>query len=318
MRCLGLLRTLSLNLLFLFLAFSSQAATVLLKGEAKVSADEVLLKDIAKIEAPSLALNVLSQIPVKESPPLCKSYLITKREIVDRIVKYLQENGISFSKIEVKGPQVVKVNRPCYLIDGESFKRKVIEFFKENYPEIVVLSVPSISFRLPFKNYDSEISLVSLGRNYARVVYKIVHNGSVYRKFWISVRIDRKVKVVVAKISIPRGTLIEESMVKISQVPSSKARGALPDLNEVIGKVSRRDILPGDVIKERDLSPLFLVKRGQPVKVIYVDGPIHIELLGVSLENGAVGNIIRVKNLSTGKVLRCKVLKDGSVLFVSD
>ncbi len=318
MRCLGLLQTLSLNLLFLLLAFSSQAATVMLKREAKISADEVLLKDIAKIEASSLALNVLSQIPAKESPPLCKFYLITKKEIVDRIVKYLQENGISFSKIEVKGPQVVKVSRPCYLIDGESFKRKVIDFFKENYPELVVLSVPSVSFRLPFKNYSSEISLVSLGRNYARVVYKIVHNGKVYRKFWINVRVDRKVKVVVAKISIPRGTLIRESMVKISQVPSLRARGGLSDLKEVIGKVSRRDILPGDVIRERDLSPLFLVKRGQPVRVIYVDGPIHIELLGVSLENGAVGNIIKVKNLSTGKVLRCRVLKDGSVLFVSD
>jgi len=318
MRCLEPLQVLSLSLLFLFFTFSSQAATVLLKEEANVSKDEVLLKDIADIKAPSLALKVLSQVPIRESPPLCRSYLITKREVVDSIVRYLQENGISFSKIEVKGSQVVKVIRPCYLVDGEFFKEKVKEFFKKNYPELVVISVPSLSLRLPFKDYDLKVSLVSLGRNYARVVYKIVHDGQVYRKFWLNVRIDRKVKVVVAKTPIPRGTLIKGSMVELSQVPSLKARGALSNLKEVVGKVLKRDILPGEVIRERDLAPNFLVKKGQPVRVIYVNGPIHIELLGVSLENGAAGNIIKVKNLSTGKVLRCKVLENGSVLFVSD
>ena len=63
------------------------------------------------------------------------------------------------------------------------------------------------------------------------------------------------------------------------------------------------------------VNPHYLVKRGNPVKVVYVKGPIKIEIIGIALENGREGDIIKVKNPSTGKILPCRVVGENVVLF---
>ena len=323
MKCLKLSQILRLNPLILTLLFllsaASPAAELFLKERAEVKGDRVLLKEIAQIKGSSLEEEILGQIPVATSPSPCRKRFLTKREVAGRIASYLERNRVSFKEIAVKGAPQIEVYRPCTFIDGERVKRLIESYLKENYPDVVLISAPSPSIRIPESSYREEVSLDSMGRGYARFVYKILSpEGKVIRKLWIPVRIDRKVKAVEARVSIPRGTLITKEMVKSAEIPSMRARGAPSSLNEVVGKVARRDILPGEVIKERDLVPNFVVKKGKPVKVVYDSGPIHIELLGVALDSGAVGNIIRVKNVSTGKILRCRVEEDGSAHYLSE
>ncbi|RKQ63238.1 flagella basal body P-ring formation protein FlgA [Thermovibrio guaymasensis] len=323
MKCSERLLALRLNLFFfvLFLFFPSLvsfAAEVLVKEEATVGGNRVFLSDVAEIKGNPLELEILRKVPISSSPQPCRSLTISKKEIAEKIVLYLKENRVSFKEIEVKGAPYVKVRRNCTVVGGERIKRLIEEFLKRNYPQLVLISVPTPSFKLPVKEFKDEVSLKSLGRNYARFVYKVYSNGELVKKVWLTAKVDRKVKVVTAKTPIPKGSLIRPDMVEFREIPSRQARGALSDLKNVVGKVANRDFLPGEVFKSRDLKPNFIVRKGKPVKVVYIRGPIHIELLGIALENGAVGNIIRVKNISTGKILRCRVEKDGSVTFLSD
>ena len=321
MKCLGRLQALRLSLiliLLLALPAISESAELLLKERVEVSKKELLLRDLAQVEGSPLEKGILGEIPIATAPPPCSKRFLTKREIANRIANFLRENKVSVDEIAVKGADRIEVVRSCTLVGGKRIRELIAEYLKRNYPQLVLVSAPSPSVKVPYRNYQEEVELESLGDRYARFVYRVLVNGRCVKKLWIPVRVDRKVEVVVAKVPIPKGSLIEPGMVGIRKVLSSKARGALSDLKEVVGKVAKKDFLPGEVLKERELAPNFVVKKGSPVKVIYEKGPIHIELLGIALEGGAVGNIIRVRNISTGKVLRCKVKESGLVEYLSE
>jgi flagella basal body P-ring formation protein FlgA len=201
-------------------------------------------------------------------------------------------------------------------IDRERIKEAVVEFFRENYPDYVVLSVSAPSVSIPYGRFEERISLDSLGERYARVKYELLVDSVPFKKFWIPVRVDKKVDAVVASRDIPKGKVVTLQDVKREKLPSLRVRGGVLTIESVVGKVAKRNIRAGEVIKERDLEPNFVVKKGKPVKLIYESGGIHVELLAVALENGAVGDIIKVKNVSTGKVLVCKVIGENTVKFL--
>ncbi|WP_243644901.1 flagellar basal body P-ring formation chaperone FlgA [Phorcysia thermohydrogeniphila] len=292
------------------------AAEVVLKNDVKVSGEKVFLKDVADIRGAPAEVQLLSDIFITSSPPPCRERTLSKKRVAERIVRFLEENGISFKEIRVTGPSLIRMTRPCVRLDRERVKAAVVEFFNKNYPDYVVLSVSAPSVAIPYEHFEERISLDSLGDRYARVKYEILVKGVPIRKFWIPVRIDKKVEVVVAARDIPKGKVISPSDLKKEKLPSLKVRRGALTFESVIGKVAKRDIRAGEVIKGRDLEPNFVVKKGKPVKLIYESGGIHVELLAVALENGAVGDIIKVKNVSTGKVLVCKVIGENTVKFL--
>ncbi len=320
MRCSELLRTLRVKFLIfslLILPLNSFGAEVVLKVKSRVSGREVTLGEIATIKGTPVERELLSSVPVADAPPPCGYENLSKEAVAKAVVNYIRENGVSFKKIEIKGAERIIVFSTCSIVDGEHLKRLILNFFKQNYPDYEVISVPRITVKLPYRKFKEKLSLDYLGNYSARFIYEITVNGEVVKKFWIPVRVERKVKVVVAAKPIPRGTKITLDEITLKKVRESRARGGTDNVSSVIGATARRDFLPGDVITERGIVPNFAVKKNQPVRVVYRNGAIKVELLGIALQDGVVGNIIKVKNPSTGKVLICKVTGNGLVEFVS-
>ncbi|SMP13601.1 flagella basal body P-ring formation protein FlgA [Desulfurobacterium pacificum] len=319
MKCLGLLRRLSLNFLFLFVFFfavSAFGADVVLKDKAKVSSDFVYLKDIAVIKGSPVERQVLSGIVVSDSPYLCRTKVLNVNDVKNRVIDFLKKNGVNV-KVSFKGSPIVEVKRLCAELPADKISQRLKSLIEKEYPGYIFVSASVPHITLPYSNFKTVISIQSLGDYYGRALCQVVVNGSVVKRIWIPFRVERKVSVVVAKRVIPKGKVISGADVVVKGIPQSKARDGIASLSEVVGKVAKRDFRAGEVIKRRDLVPNFIVFKGKPVKVIYDSGGIHIELLGVPMENGALGDIIRVKNISTGKQLICKVIGKNTVTFVS-
>ena len=318
MRCSGRLLRLSLNAFFLlfFLLSSALGAEVVLKDKAVVSSDFVYLKDIANITGTPVEKQILSGIVVSDSPYLCRTKVINAGDVENRVVTFLKKNGVNL-KVVFKGSPIVEVKRSCGVLPADKIAKTLKDLVEKEYPDYIFVSASVPQITLPYSHFKTIVSIQSLGDYYGRALCKVVVNGSVVKRIWIPFRVERKVRVVVAKRDIPKGRVISRADVTVKGVPQSKARDGVISLSEVIGKVARRDFRAGEVIKRRDLMPNFIVFRGKPVKVIYDSGGIHIELLGVPMENGALGDIIRVKNISTGKQLICKVIGKNTVIFLS-
>lgn len=125
---------------------------------------------------------------------------------------------------------------------------------------------------------------------------------------------QQQMVVVPTRIIYPGDVITPEA---IDSVP---LRRKLRDPSAIIyryddlgGKVARRTLLPGRLIPVGSVRDAWLVERGSTVQALFQHGSLEITVSGVPLENGSVGDLIRVRNIDTGVVFTGIVLADGSV-----
>ncbi|MEP9389695.1 flagellar basal body P-ring formation chaperone FlgA [Mesorhizobium sp. KR9-304] len=82
---------------------------------------------------------------------------------------------------------------------------------------------------------------------------------------------------------------------------------------EIEGKVAKRTLLPGRYIPAAALREAWLVEQGAPVQVMFVSGPLTISATAVTLQSGAAGDLVKVRNIDSGKVFTGIVMADGSI-----
>jgi flagella basal body P-ring formation protein FlgA len=100
-------------------------------------------------------------------------------------------------------------------------------------------------------------------------------------------------------------------------VAFNRDRSRLPPIaierEDVEGKVAKRTLLPGRLIAISSLRDPYAVEAGKPVRVMFVQGALTISAVGVPLQPGTVGDLIRVRNIDSGVVFSGTVMADGSV-----
>jgi flagella basal body P-ring formation protein FlgA len=82
---------------------------------------------------------------------------------------------------------------------------------------------------------------------------------------------------------------------------------------ELEGKVAKRTLLPGRYISATAVREAWLVEQGASVQVTFVSGALTISATAVSLQPGAAGDFVRVRNIDSGKVFSGTVMADGSI-----
>jgi flagella basal body P-ring formation protein FlgA len=82
---------------------------------------------------------------------------------------------------------------------------------------------------------------------------------------------------------------------------------------ELEGKVAKRTLLPGRYIPATALREAWLVEQGASVQVTFVSGSLTISATAVTLQSGAAGDFVRVRNIDSGKVFSGTVMADGSI-----
>ena len=56
-----------------------------------------------------------------------------------------------------------------------------------------------------------------------------------------------------------------------------------------------------------------MVKRGKLVRIVLENGPLRVTTIGLSQQNGAFGDIIKVKNISSKNVIYARVMGNSLV-----
>jgi flagella basal body P-ring formation protein FlgA len=81
----------------------------------------------------------------------------------------------------------------------------------------------------------------------------------------------------------------------------------------VVGKIARLTLLPGHAIPYAGVSNRKLVVNGAEVKLIYSEGGLIIMTSGAALQDGSIGDVVRVRNSDSGVTVSGAVQPDGSV-----
>ena len=122
-------------------------------------------------------------------------------------------------------------------------------------------------------------------------------------------------QVVAAERVIYPGQTVVPDMVRVARLkrPLRGNPNVIRGLDEIVGMVASRTILPNRPIPESFIRPPFAVEAGTPVRVQYSDGGLVIVMAAVPLAHGSVGDTIKLRNPKSGQTISGLVLADGSV-----
>lgn len=122
--------------------------------------------------------------------------------------------------------------------------------------------------------------------------------------------------VVPTQIIYPGEEIDAKRLTKVEVTNRNLAQGYAQDIGQVEGLVTTRTLLPGRTIMVAGLKQPSAMKRGDKILLVYDNGVLRITASGTPLADGAVGELIQVRNTDTGVILSGTIMPDRSVLVV--
>jgi flagella basal body P-ring formation protein FlgA len=124
--------------------------------------------------------------------------------------------------------------------------------------------------------------------------------------------IDANIEVLVANRKIKRLESLNETDFETKNIKFNHFF-SLP-VYELDGLIAKQNISEGKILTKKLVKKKPLVFKGDILKAILIDGLLEVEIDAVALQNGNLGDIIRVRN-QKGKVFRGKIISKESVLI---
>lgn len=110
-------------------------------------------------------------------------------------------------------------------------------------------------------------------------------------------------KVFILKYSKAKGDMINKSDLVLSEKKKVMSNGATNDLKSVLGKRLKKSLREGAILKTSHLKPDWLVHKNQRIIIEHTIGAISVKMEGIALSNGAKGDRVSVKNISSNKII---------------
>jgi flagella basal body P-ring formation protein FlgA len=131
---------------------------------------------------------------------------------------------------------------------------------------------------------------------------------------YVPVQVAAHDDVVVLASPVARGEVITADMLRVERRDVSDLIGEYyRDPEAVTGKRAGQTLPPGRVLSRLWLSAPLALRRGQEVTLLAGSGGFQVRRAGKALADGAVGERIRVENLSSRRVVEGTVTARGHV-----
>ena len=132
--------------------------------------------------------------------------------------------------------------------------------------------------------------------------------------FAFAAHADRIAFVVPSQIIYPGQTIGNAGFQeKFFTIKASAAGHYVMSVDQLVGKVARKTLLPGQPILVTAVNEPNLIQRGVPVALVYNTGALVITAKGIPMEAGRAGDFIKVRNVDSGIIISGTILADGTV-----
>ncbi len=306
----------------IFAAFLSAATCysleIQVKNRCQIDGDTVYFGDIATFNPKNDSrVEKLREIEISASPSPDTFRRIERDLILYRISGHVA----GYKDINIKTPEVMIVERLGQTVDEDKIETIYKDFVLDNAPweedQIVFenINVPS-SLALPIGDLDWEID-IKQSRNYLgnfSIMIDFLVDGKSCKKTLVSGRIAVIIDTVKSTRRIKRGEIISsEDLVMVSEKKTRFKNSLVTDPAEIIGKRATRSIMADYEIQRGMFQVPPAVEKGDRVVIRAESKSILITAAGKALEEGCIGDQIRVMNISSKKEIIATVSKPSTV-----
>lgn len=168
--------------------------------------------------------------------------------------------------------------------------------------------------RLPVCAIPLQASLESPAQPVGRVTVRVRCDSNAPWTIFVPGQVNLYRDVVVAVRSLSRNSIVQAADVQLAERDVSSLRqGYLLDLNNVIGQQVTRPVRPNQVIATHALKAAATISKDDEVVISARGNSMSVRMPGVALEEGAMGQQIRVRNSRSQRVIRARVTAPGQV-----
>jgi flagella basal body P-ring formation protein FlgA len=204
------------------------------------------------------------------------------------------------------------------VVTAERVRDLCREAVEEALPEGLELTevVWGQPLRLPRGQLDAEAFLEATepvhGRLRARLEVLVDGESARVLRVQLGVR-DRRLAVTALRPLRP-GDVIAAGDVELRELPPGVTpRQPLRDLEGAVGQVATRRVEAGEVLGSGSVRPPALVRRRERVRIIARAGGVVVVAQGEPLDDGGLGDSVRVVCQASGRTLEARVAGPGTV-----
>jgi len=136
------------------------------------------------------------------------------------------------------------------------------------------------------------------------------------QRIHVTAEIRLETPAVCAVRPVARGQTLTPGDVAVSRIQLDRRRAITTDPSAVIGRVAESRLLAGDPIELARLEDAAVIERGDALSLRWRRGKLEVRLTGSALEDGAVGQVIAVRNSRSRQPVRARVLGPGLAVIV--
>ena len=137
----------------------------------------------------------------------------------------------------------------------------------------------------------------------------LVRNGITIKSKQLRLFIHKYANVAVARDRISRFDELSEKTIlfekreitNLSEIP-------LVSLEEIKSNRARRNLVKGTILTSGDVETIPVIKTHTDIHIIYSSGLCRVTSQGQALQDGRIGDFIKIKNKSSGKIVFARVI----------
>lgn len=137
----------------------------------------------------------------------------------------------------------------------------------------------------------------------------ITENNNVISAMPLAGRYGVMTALPVLKHAVKNGELISEADIELKSFPETRTnKDIITDSTSIIGKTPVRAISPDRPIRSNEIAGIALIKKNALIQIRYKSGNMEITATGQALSDGAKGDVIEIRNVTSKKTTRAVVV----------
>ncbi len=293
---------------------NQQVFTVWFKQNVTTKGNALLLKDVADVTPSYAGALSLGDIPLPGSKRVIEK---------EGVLSLLKKNYGATIKVFFKGESRAVVTTEAFSLTKEkveNFLRKSLsQMFQKDEADVQVqlVSFPP-AVLLPSEQYELALPVKKLKlASFLAVPVEIFMDGSVYRRFVCGVKLSAYGKVFVLTRDFGKGEMFNaDAVVEGTDDLAKLPPDLVNDPSSLAGKAAKDNVAAGSVLRASAFDFPKVVHQGAELEILAKLGTVTVTAKGKALQDGKIGDVIRVENVDSRKFVHAKVISSGSVEVV--
>ena len=114
---------------------------------------------------------------------------------------------------------------------------------------------------------------------------------------------EQETKIVALLASVKKGEVLTQDIVKLIEMPNSQRVGSFFRLEDVVGRRTTQSLSAMQPLRARHLEHHWAVQEGELLQIVQKIGGLEVSSLGKALEDGQIGDQIRIQNAKSGNII---------------